>query len=645
MPQAGIIILALAGVGLVFARPLRVAFATLLVYWLLVPASLIFPGGPHIVLVDRVVLYAFAVRLVLRVGRPGNPSPRAFRLTAVHFAMAGVLVAGYVDGVMLAAHGVSLASDIDSWLYTLDMGVLFVVALAVIRTIGAWPVIRTIAVVVGAAVVVGIIERLTGSGWSHFLFEHVPASYLAPGAAPLGSRGGHVRAQAAAQFSLEYAWVLVMLLPLVTVAALTWARGAHRWARLVVLLPVGVVAGVALTASRSAEVGLAGVAVVLVIASGAPRRLTGAVAAGLGTILLLSLVIPTLLGSPFSAAAHSDSVSVRLQRLPDIFALVVHRPFTGLGYAGLFGSVAGLDNSYALLYATVGVLGLAAWAFMLITTAATVARTLRAPRGSDTRALGSACLVGIVAVLVAGAAYDLVATPQSQWTFMLLAALGVAVAEPVPRRVPPRRWWTARALLPVAGVTAGVAMLVAVPTTSSETVTVFMGSPAVVASNPVPVDDYTGKVLVNSLCGFLDSPDRVLAGTTLRCQRLSDVVSSAWPTLTLVRISGPSPGAVRAEFDNALGQYAPYLPGEIAPVGPVVSGKPAWATTAPVWVGLVGLVAMFLIPPLSRRPLSARPPPAQPSTKRAPRRSRGRVIPRADRRPSGRRTPVPEPAA
>ncbi|HLI72332.1 MAG TPA: O-antigen ligase family protein [Acidimicrobiales bacterium] len=644
MPQAGIFILAIGGVVLAFHRSLRVAFTTLLAFWLLVPASLILPGGPHIVLVDRLVLWAFAFRVFVRVNSPGNATTRALRLTGVHFAMAGVLFAGYLDGVVLAAHGVSLASDIDTWLYTLDMALFFVVALAVIRTTGAWPVVRTVSILVAGAVFIGIVERLSGSGWSHFMFEHLSSSYQATGAAPLGTRGGHVRSQAAAQFSLEYAWVLVMLLPVVTVGAFAWVRRSTRKAaRLAYLLPIGAVVGVALTASRSAEVGIGAVAVLLVIAAGAPRQLTKAALTAVGAVLLLSLAVPTLLGSPFNAAAHSDSVSVRLQRLPDIFALVVHRPYTGLGYSGLFGSVAGLDNSYALLYATIGVLGLAAWAFMLITTAATAARALRAPRDTDTRTLGAACLVGIVAVLVAAAAYDLVATPQSQWTFMFLAALGVAVAEPVPRRVPPRRWWTARALLPVLGVAGGILMLGLAPSTSSESVSVFMASPAVIAASHAPVDDYTGKVLGNTLCGFLDHPSQVIDGTTLRCQRLSDVVPNVWPTLMLVRITGPTPDAVRAEYQHAFGQYAPYIQGQIAPVGPVASGKPAWATTAPVWVGLVGLVAMFLIPPLSRRPLSARAPPREPVVFGRPgtrRRSTSRAPSGSAAGPTGR-APVP----
>jgi hypothetical protein len=395
-----------------------------------------------------------------------------------------------------------------------------------------------------------------------------------------------------------------MFLPLALVAALRWAspRLHLRWRRAAYLVPVALVAGVALTASRSAEVGVAAAAILIVLATGAPRRLTTVVFAGLFFVLLVAFVDGSLIGSPFSAAAHSDSISVRLQRLPTLFALVVHRPFTGLGYSGLFGSLPGLDDAYALLYGTIGVIGLAAWGVMLVTTGATVTRALRARVGSDTRDLGAACLVGIVAVIVAGAAYDLVATPQSQWAFMILAALAVAVAEGAPKRVPARRWWAARATLPVAGVAGGFLLLAAAPVASAQSAAVFLTSPQVIASSQAPVDAYTGKVLINTVCGFLTGPGETLPGTTLTCSGLTEVSPGLWPMLAVVRITGPDPASVRAEYAHTLGRFRSVLPAEITRVGAVDSGKPAWATTAPVWMGLTGLVAMFLIPALTRRP-------------------------------------------
>ena len=231
MPVLGILLLVAVGAAVAFWARLEVGFGAVVAFWLLIPGNLAVAPLPHIVLVDRVVLYAFAARLVLRHGERGEPPGSAFRLTAVHAALAAVLVVGYVDGVVVAQRGLSLASDLDAWLYTLDVVVVFVAGLAVIRTVGPRRVVATIVGVATLSAVIGIIERITGSGWSNFFFEHLPASYQAPGAGALQTRAGHVRSQAASQFALEYGWVLTMLLPLAVVTAFRWARGPARLAR------------------------------------------------------------------------------------------------------------------------------------------------------------------------------------------------------------------------------------------------------------------------------------------------------------------------------------------------------------------------------------------------------------------------------
>ena len=182
MGVPGDLLLAVAGVVAVFAAPLEVAFVVLVAFWLLVPGTLPVPHGPHLVLVDRLILYAFAARLLLRGGRRGQASRGAFRLTGVHGALGVLVVVGFLDGVVLAPGGASVAGDLHAWVYMLDLALLFVVVLAVVRTIGLWPAARAVVALVMVAVAVGFIERLTGHGWSHFFFERLPANDLAPGA-------------------------------------------------------------------------------------------------------------------------------------------------------------------------------------------------------------------------------------------------------------------------------------------------------------------------------------------------------------------------------------------------------------------------------------------------------------------------------
>lgn len=603
MPEIGIPLLALVGAAVAVGAPLEIGFGAVLAFWLLVPGNLVFVGLPHVLLVDRVVLYAFAVRLALRHGGRGEAPGPAYRLTAVHLALVAMLVVGYVDGVVVAQRGLSLASDLDTWLYTLDTVVLFVCALAVIRAVGPRRVVAVIAGLAGVAAFIGIIERITGSGWSNFFFEHLSAKYQTPGSGPLQTRAGHVRSQGAAQFALEYGWVLTMLLPLVVVTAFRWAQGRARWAKAAYLLPVVMVLAIALAASRSAELAVAIGAVLLAVLAGAPRRLTTALVVAAAVVALIAVADPALIGASFSAASHSNSISVRVQRLPDVFALVVQRPFTGIGYSGVASTVPGLDDAYALLYVTLGVIGVIAWVALLASAGVTALKTLRAPRNSPRRDLGAATVVGIAAVIVAGAAYDVVATPQTRWAFALLAALAVGLKEslPAPAAARPRRDWALRLLLPLAGVGVGGIVLGAAPLASSETLAAFAVSPAVLATAPEPPDPYPAKVLVNTLCDYLDSPDRVLPGASLRCEQLSVVQPTAWQAEAALRIGAPTPAAVRREYRVSLAGLAPDVLPVISAQGTIQTGKPAWATTAPLWVGATGLGLMLFVPPLRLR--------------------------------------------
>jgi hypothetical protein len=607
MPAIGIPLLALAGAAVAFWASLEVGFCVVLAFWLLVPGNLAVVGLPHIVLVDRFVLYTFALRLVLRHNREGEPPGSAYRLTAMHAVLAILLVVGYVDGVVVAQRGLSLASNLDTWIYTLDVVVVFVVGLAVIRTVGARRVAGPIVVLVSVAAVIGIIERFTGSGWSGFFFEHLPSNYMAPGAGGLQTRAGHVRSQAASQFALEFGWVLTILLPLVMVTAFRWARGTARLAKAAYVLPVLVAVAVALAASRSAEV-LVAVGIVLVtVLAGFPRRFIMAMVVAGAAVVVVAVADPSLIGASFTSASHTNSISVRAQRLPDVFAFVVQRPFTGIGYSGLSSTVPGLDNAYALQYVSLGVIGVAAWVALLVTAAVTALRSLAAPRNTWVRDLGAATVVGIIFIAIASAAYDVTSTPQTLWTFALLAALAVALKEAVPVRAPnrvevrPQRKRALRLVLPLVGVGAGFVMLAAAPLSSSETFAVFTDSPSELAVATQPPGPYAAELLTNTLCDYLNSPDRVLPGSTLRCEQLSVVQPAAWPNEATVRIGASTPGAVRAEYRRSLAGLAPAVVPVVTAQGTVNTGKPAWATTAPLWVGLVGLGLALFVPPIRLR--------------------------------------------
>lgn len=609
MPVAGLYLITAAGALLALFAPLELAFSAVVGAWLLLPAGLILPGFLHILLVDRIVLAAFVLRLVLRSGKPGEPAAAAYRLTPLHLALGAFLAVGYVDGVVLAPG--SIHDNLVVWLTLVDDVAVFVVALAVVRTVGVWRLLRTVAVLLGAAVAIGIIERVVGSGWANYLQEHVPIAYRSTFVFPLATRGNAVRSQGAAEFALEYGWVLTVLVPVIVVAVGAWMRRNASWGPrrlLLVLVPVGMVVAVALSASRSAEVALAAGGILLVVLSGAPRRLTLAVGSAIVLVALVGLAAPSLVGSPFSAAAHTTSISSRTARLPDLFALVVGRPLLGLGYTGYSTVLIGADDAYALTYSQLGVLGVLAWVAVLVTALATAGRALRVPRRSVERELAAACIIGILGIAVAAASYDLTFTEQSMWALSILGAVSVVLAERVPAR---HARSPARLLWPAAGVLAGAFVLALAPLGFSRTFTVYVMSPGQLATETTGVNGLVANIMASTVCGFLDTSAEQQSGTTLRCAQGSAVEHLVWPAQVTVRIGGDDAASVEAESRHAFATFHALRFPVVAPDAPVQSGKPAWATTAPVSGAVAGTIAAFLVPPLRRRRAGVlRPAPA-----------------------------------
>lgn len=618
MPEYGIYAIGVLATLTALTAPLELGFGAVLACWLLVPGLLVMPGLPHVLAIDRLVLYVFALRLVARLGRPGEPAPSAFRLTKMHIVVCIWAVVGFVDGVMLASPRTYFPSDMDSWFTGLDVLVLFVCALAVIRTLGAWRVTRTAVVLLGVTFAIAVVERITKSGWSHFLYEHVPDGYKAPGSAPLGQRAG-VRVQVAAQFGLEYGWLVAMLTPLVLAAALHWSRRRLRGvARGAVLLPLAALLVVAFNQSRSADVAVAVGTVVAVLLIGVDRRMVRWAAVGIAALVVLGAAFPSIVSSPFHVASTTDSVSVRLARLGQVFTFVVGRAFQGLGYQGTlnFVPIPGLDDTYATTYVTLGVIGLVAWAALLASGIATGLRCLRARRGGEIRTLGAACAVGMALTVVGGFAYDLSGLTSSTWAFVFMAALATSLAERVPARPParlPARW-----LLPVAGVGVGALVLLVAPTSASQVFVVDTQAPWISATSAQPADPYVGSVLTNTFCGTVTAPGLLTPGNTVTCTSLAD--TSLWPAAVSVAVAGPDARAVTAQARRIFGAFpgaelsntpaGRVHPGEIWVAGDITSGRPAWATTAPLWVGAVGLGLCLLAPVLAwrrRHPVAHRP--------------------------------------
>lgn len=598
MGVTGDILLTVVATALVIGLPLAGAFGTLTAVWLLVPPNLIVPHAPHILLVHTVVLYGFTFRLMARRG-PGEPSAAAYTPTVVHVALLVLVLVLFFGGVIFTPPGNSLSGDLHFWLNDFNLLVLFIVVLAVIRTISLRRAVGIIAVVLCIDVGIGLWERVSGRGWSAFFFEHLPTSYLAPGAEALQVRGGHVRSQAAAQFALEYGWVLAMLFPLLVVSVFHWSRGRRWWSPVANLVPLLAALAVVFSGSRSALVAAVAV-LVLVVAIGGNRGMLAWGTVAILTGAITAIADPSMVISIFSAG-KADPASVRLERLGPLFDLVVHHPFTGLGLSGISSQfvVNGVDDGYAVIYATLGVVGILAWLSVMAMSGLAAGQALVARRGSYERLVGAACLAGIVAAAVAAATYDFIDTAQSTWTLIVLGALGVAAAEAAGRRVV-LHWSMPRLLLPAVGSLLGSTLLVVAPVSYSVSLAVIPDAPWVLTSESAyyPIQ---GTEMVNTLCPVVTNRDYVVPGTKVRCLQYNQVFLYNFPALAVVQVRGPTQQSVAREANAAFARISPQMPLAVWPRGRITSGKPAWAKTAPLWGGCLGAFLMLVMPMSSAR--------------------------------------------
>jgi hypothetical protein len=476
-----------------------------------------------------------------------------------------------------------------------DPVVLFVVVLAATRTLGPARVARIVVALVVVTAFIALGERVVGSSWASLWFHAQPGS---ESTVDLATRGGASRAQVGSAFSLEYGWVTAILVPLTAAVALYSRR------LLVRLAPALVVAAVVGSVSRSAVAGCAVAAMVLVAGARFDLRLRLALLCGAGVALLLTVFAPSL-SAPFASASHTNSATIRVDRLPAIMQAVAPRPYLGLGLGGLVArGIPSVDNGYVLLYAELGIFGLMAWLGVVAGAVRVGFGAVRAPRG-PLRAIGAACLAGLVIFPFAGASYDLVNTPQSVWTLWVLVALATGVSEVSPRPAArPRLRWADLALFPVVGFTIGALVFALTPSHSAATYRFESVQSYWVNSAGAP-QPFTGRVLADSACDIMTGAPRA-DGVTVDCRRM-DLTQPAWEGVGEVHIQAGSAEQVGTAEVAILNRAKSVLPGlHTFELGRIESGRPTWARTAPVWLSASGFILACLGLPLGRwrsRPL------------------------------------------
>ncbi len=575
----------------IYARP-TVVLGMLVTSLLLVPATLIMPHlHTSYATVNHVLTLAAALRLAL-MARQGHR--RLFTATPLHLALGMLIVTWVADGLVFAPGSGAADTALQR---VVDLGFVagfFVVVLALIRLIdNPRFVMRLVVTSFAGMVIIAVVEHFTHQAYGDWLFTRAGAPGSTTAAHVLETRAGHLRVRSSSEFALQFAWIAIMLLPLVTV----FITRMRRW--VVIGLPLLAASAVATywTYSRSAAAAIP-VVLLLVAVLVRDRRATLLAASSVLVAAALFALDPAI-QHHLSLAVDQGSIGVRFQRLPPILSAVSHHAFLGLGIGGLQAiGVPTTDNFYLYAYGDTGAVGAAVLVAVCLTALAQSARGLMVT-DRFRRQLVVASLIGLVAFLVSGGVLDSLLLTQSAELVMVLLAIATAVAEPELGTIPMPQWSLRRvAFLSGLGAVAGVVALLLAPVTVSQERSFSTVS---ALRNAGPYDAVTsGRLLIANVCDIAKAIQPSLAGVHFAC--LDDFGAAGVGTL---RVESPSATATLAAYQTltrTVTASAVMRGFQTQSTGPPISARSTIWRTAPASLAAFGAVIGLIAPlPWRRR--------------------------------------------
>ena len=381
-------------------------------------------GRPSLIWGLVLIVFWGVSRLQRRTSDARPPRP------SVSFAFALLLVLaliGFAAALLRGQPDDQVSPAFTAIVRLLSWGGVVLVAIDGVRTIDdVTRMMRRLVIATGLLAALGIAQFLTGQTLLDF-FNGIPGISNSGGG--VLERGGVTRASGTAIHPLEYATTLICVLPFAIAGAIS---GGYRWDRRssgflwwipVVLIAVSALVGV----SRSAIVGFALAAVFMIPAI--PRRFRVAVIAG-GVLLGGAVVaaLPGLLGTTlglFAGAATDPSAQSRVGGLDKAPQFIGTSPIIGAGWGTFLPRYYIFDNEWVLIAVEMGLLGAAAFGWLLISAAwSALAARRRMPR-HDVRLVGYALTVSVAVVGVMLAFFDGLSFPISAGTlFMVLGLCG-----------------------------------------------------------------------------------------------------------------------------------------------------------------------------------------------------------------------------
>jgi O-antigen ligase len=282
-------------------------------------------------------------------------------------------------------------------------------------------------VVAGAAVLaaIGITQFATGLNIAAYIV--LPGFTTKVPFVDLLSRDGINRPSATTAQPLEFAAVLVICLPL----ALHQARFAAPGSRVRCWLQAALIcAALPVTVSRSAVLGLAVVALVLVPTWPGRARLRALGLAAAGACLAWAALpkVLTLLFQLFQQVGGESSSTSRIQAYASAAPFILHQPWLGQGFQTFDPQLYFyVDNQYLTSLIETGVAGLAALVTLLVTGWCLARGARRSVSGEATRDLLQSLAGSVAAAAVSFATFDgLAFAIAAGLTFLLLGCTGAA---------------------------------------------------------------------------------------------------------------------------------------------------------------------------------------------------------------------------
>jgi len=386
------------------------------------PVSLPFDLEPY----RLVLLMLLMIWLVQSVAQRSYVTAKSYLWTGTAAFLLAV-AASYIANVSRFTSGDEFAYVVKQLAFVISFPLTLFVITSTIRTAkDALKLVDLLIVCGGIAGILAVFERVTQFNLFYHLESFVPL--LEHIQEPTTEMRGAIRVAGATAHPIAFSTMLAMLLGLGVARAFGAQSPRTRWVSAASCALMGL--GVLLALSRTGVVGIAACGVVLMVGFPRRRRLLATAAFGLAGVVHMFFrgVIGTLIRAFTPSVISATEAGNDNGRLADYaWALpqLLNRPLFGLGL-GTMNPARGarfIDNQYLMSFLDTGMLGLAAFAFLMW-------RAVSAPLSAGRRIGGEAgaILIGIAAASAVFAAtsatFDTLGFPQVTYLFFALAGLG-----------------------------------------------------------------------------------------------------------------------------------------------------------------------------------------------------------------------------